>query len=107
MNIFPIPTGTPVLEANNQPTMAWSRYLKALGDWLLQANKVVLAGPLTYVQQGTILYVTAQGGVVGAAVDLPYAARLPFTYGATLYPAGTKSITVAAGTTVQFWFVRA
>lgn len=107
MITFPMPIGTPVLESNNHPTMVWSRYLKMLGDWVTQAGKVVVSGPLTYVQQGSLLYVTAQGGTGDAVADLPYTARLPFYVGPTLYPAGTKAITVPAGSTTQFWYCQA
>jgi hypothetical protein len=106
MTVFPMPIGTPVLEANNSPTMAWSRYFKVLGDWLLQANKVVTTGPLSYVQQGVVIYVTAQGGATDVEVNLPAPARLPFFVGPTAYPAGTKAITVTAGSQTQFWYVQ-
>ena len=107
MITFPMPIGTPVLEANNHPTMAWSRYLKMLGDWVAQAGKVLVKGPLSYVQQGAIVYVIAQGGTTDVDADLPYTSRLPFYVGATLYPAGTKAITVPAGSTLQFWYAQA
>lgn len=99
-----MPVGTPVLEPNNQFGMAWSRYFKIVGDWLLQANKVVAKGPLSYIQQGVIYFVTVQA-TANLEAELPSPARLPFQADGMTYPAGTKAVPVVTGATYQFWYV--
>lgn len=125
--LMPIPVGNPVLDGPNAFNIAWQKYLKAIGDDLLTANKVqniteVIQNPnypndptkkltvntgLQYVVNGnTCSCIFDKQLTADKTIALPYPALLRFEAGGTIYPVGTKSITFTVAVPfMQFWYV--
>lgn len=100
--VFPMPTGTPLLDVAGQFGPAWSRYFKSIGDNLLLANRVTLQGSVSYVMNGIMCFCTVEN--VGGAHTLPYPAELPFDIDGAEYPAGATSITLPASPGLVRWY---
>lgn len=108
--LFPIPVDTPILATPSQFSPTWQRFFKSLSDDLLAASRSNVSGKLTWTLNGNAVFGVFQDPAPGAAVDvaLPLASKLPFEALGTVYPAGTKTITIPAGTAFcQFWFIAA
>ena len=109
-NIFPIPpAGTPILdEGGRQFATTWGRYLKALGDELLTANKVSSSGDLSWVANGNAIFCTWKASIAPAtavSIALPFPARLPFPGpDGSEVAVGASSVTVPAGITLTHWW---
>lgn len=105
--LMPIPVGNPVLDGPNSFNIAWQKYLKAIGDDLLTANKVQTLGNLKYTINANICAGTySRNNATPETITLPYPALLGFAIGATVYPAGTKQVTFGAlDSLVQFWYI--
>lgn len=127
--LFPIPVTTPIMQnaGGNQFSIAWQKYLKAVGDDLLTANLVkdvtelvqdpnFPLDPTKKISVNTGLKYTVNANICACTFDkqlaadkelvLPYTSLLGFAVGSTVYPAGTKRIIIPASTAfVQFWYV--
>ena len=105
--LMPIPVGSPILDAPNSFNITWQKYLKAIGDDLLTANRVMTSGNLSYTINANICASTyARSNATPETVKLPYPALLGFAIGSTVYPAGTKEVTFGAlDSFVQFWYI--
>jgi hypothetical protein len=113
-NLFPAPVGTPIINQAVSKTgfaPAWDRYFKVIGDDLLEANNVRnLTGnsAFKYTLNGNhcdCTYWIPADASVDAAISLPFTALLAFDVNGTVYPAGTKSITIPKTTHyAHFWF---
>ena len=132
-NLFPAPADTPISDDSKYSWLrfgtTWMRYLKALGDMLLEsllvqntpATSVTGAGltqlqintaakAFKYTLNGNVVFVTYYredtAPTVPLTVQLPYTAKLAFDIQGTVYPAGTKQISIPATTGyTRFWFV--
>lgn len=106
-NLMPIPVGNPVLDNPNSFNIAWQKYLKAIGDDMLTANKVQGSSTFKYVINANICFVTySRDNATPEVVKLPYQSLLGFAIGTAIYPAGTKEVTFnALDSFVQFWYV--
>ena len=100
--LMPIPIGNPILDTPNAFNIAWQKYLKAIGDDLLTANKVQVAGNFKYTINANICAGTYSGA--GETITLPYPALLGVAIGSEVYPAGTKQVTISDAF-VQFWYI--
>lgn len=105
--LMPIPVGNPVLDGPNSFNIAWQKYLKAIGDDLLTANRVLSIGNLKYTINANICAGTySRNSADPETINLPYPSQLGFQIGATIYPVGTKQVTFSATDTfVQFWYI--
>lgn len=106
-NLMPIPVGNPVLDNPKSFNIAWQKYLKAIGDDLLTANRVVNIGNLNYTINANICACTyTKADAVLETIKLPYTALLAFSIGSQIYPAGTKEISFGTTDTyAQFWYI--
>ena len=113
-NLFPIPVATPIQskESGTGFTIAWQKYLKAIGDDLLAANIIKdSAGQAAfkYVLNANACFCNwAPTAALGAAtvVALPFTAALPFEVFGAVYPAGTTEITIPATSVfAQFFYI--
>lgn len=128
-SLFPIPVTTPIMQnaGGNQFGITWQKYLKAVGDDLLTANKVVDVktlvqdpnyplDPTKKISVNTGLKYTVNGNTCLCTWDrllagdlelvLPYTALLKFAVGSTVYNAGTKKVSFSTGNDfAQFWYV--
>ena len=121
-NVFPIPpSGTPILEpTGNQFAPVWMRYLKALGDEWVTANRVSVqqetdpttkkpvATGLRFTPNGNAIFCVFQRptGSVKTAFSLPFPAALPFEALGAVQASGTASVTIPAGTDfAQWWYL--
>lgn len=121
-NVFPIPpAGTPILEeGGKQFAPVWMRFLKALGDEWLTANRVSRQqeiDPATQKPRPTGLQFTPNGnaifcvfqrptGSTKTAFSLPFPAALPFEALGAVQDSGASSVTIPAGTDfAQWWYI--
>lgn len=127
--LFPIPVTTPIMQnaGGNQFGITWQKYLKAIGDDLLTANlvkdvteqvqdpnfpldptkKITVNTGLKYTINANICACTFEATLTANKVlRLPYVSLLGFSVDSTVYPAGTKQVTIPAGTGfTQFWYI--
>lgn len=121
-NIFPVPpSGTPILEAQgNQFAPVWMRYLKALGDEWVTANRVSTqqeTNPATGKPAPTGLRFTPNGnaifcvfqrpsGSTKTVFPLPFPAALPFEALGTVQASGAVSVAIPVETNfAQWWYL--
>ena len=124
-SLFPAPVVGPVMQSKdaNQFSMPWNKYLKALGDDMLTANRVDNAKVCSDMNKlksfkstvnGNLCYwtyYTDTPALVDLVYDLPYASLLAFdvttiTGTVSVYGPGTKRVTVPANTTLlRGWYV--
>ena len=128
-NVFPIPpAGTPILEeGGKQFAPVWMRYLKALGDEWVTANRVSRqqeADPtdidprtgkprlkdtgLQFVANGNALFCVFQRptGSAKTTFSLPFPAALQFDALGAVQPSGASSVTIPVGTDfAQWWYI--
>lgn len=130
MNVFPVPVETPISDdpktSGLRFGMIWMRFLKAISDDLLAAGVVnntptssVTAPALSDVQRAAaarafkwvlnanlclVTYDNTESPAL--TVRLPFTALLAFDIDGTRYPAGTREVTIPAGTSyIRFWFI--
>lgn len=105
--LMPIPVGTPILDTPNSFNITWQKYLKAIGDDLLTANRVMTVANLQYTVNANIVACTySRNNATPETINLPYPALLGFAIGSSIYPAGTKQVTLGAlDSFVQFWYI--
>jgi len=107
--LFPIPVDSPILQTPNQFSITWQKYLKAIGDDLLTANKLItVQKDFKYTVNGNLLFYnfnrTVQGDV---EIVLPYQTKLKTKFDGKIYSEGTKSIIIFSGTDYlqDFYFI--
>lgn len=113
-NLFPTPVDTPITSPDGSTrdfSPPWARYFKVIGDDLLEANNVRnLTGnsAFKYTLNGNhcdCTYWIPADASIDAVIALPFTALLAFDVNGTVYPAGTKSITIPKTTHyAHFWF---
>lgn len=108
--LFPIPADTPPLDGTRfaEP---WIRFLKGNGDALAEANIVRTSTEnrsfqyTLSVRRCDVTFYSATPIVSPAVITLPFPAELAFDIGATIYPPGTRKVTIPSGTTLcRFWY---
>lgn len=100
--LFPVPVDTPILMSNTQFNITWQKYLKAVGDDLLTANKIItIDKDFNYTINGNQCfynyYRTSEGDI---SIQLPYKSALPFKISNVLYIKGTNRIIIPS--TIDF-----
>lgn len=124
-NLFPIPVTTPIMQdaGGNQFGITWQKYLKSVGDDLLTANRLVTsyettpdpdnagkvikkANGLKYTVNGNVCFCAVElPNADGTQITLPYTSAVAFQVQSTVFPAGTKFITIPSGVPFcQFWY---
>lgn len=110
---FPMPVQTPFTESATSKmfSMPWERFFKAVSDDLIDAclvKNTAVTG-FKYVLNGNLCvcnYYQVTPLAVDTTVVLPFAALLAFQVGQDVYPPGTKSVILPAGTAFeQFMFI--
>ena len=111
-NLMPMPVGGDILQSPSAFSMPYMKYLKAIGDDLLTANKVVNNADtkdFKYTINANICfftYYTTTPSVTDITIALPYKALLAFDVGGSIYSPGTKNIIILANKNyVQGWYV--
>ena len=109
---MPMPVGGLIQQSPNAFALPYAKYLKAIGDDLLTANKAVndsTTKDFKYVINANICFFTyfvANVSVSDIAITLPYTALLAFDVNGVVYAPGTKIITIPANTAyVHGWYV--
>lgn len=108
---MPMPVGGAILQSTESFTLPYSKYLKAIGDDLLTANKVIdtSTNGFKYVINANVCFFTyyvAAASITDITVQLPYKALLAFDVLGTVYAPSTKVITIPAKTTyVHGWYI--
>lgn len=108
--LFPIPVDSPILQTPNQFSITWQKYLKAIGDDLLTANKIIqLTKEINYTVNGNLLFYNFQrsSSVGDILIKLPYPNSLSFKFDGVMYNKGSNQVTINAGTDYlqDFYFI--
>lgn len=123
-NLFPMPVGTPLISKQipDQMTEPWLRYMKSIGDELLQAD--ILSNGSVYVAGAKVttgklatafkysinsnlmlcIYYKETAETVDVSLGLPFPTLAAFQCLDTVYAPGTKTVIIPANTAfAQFW----
>lgn len=112
---FPLPVQTPFVDSKDDRnfSITWERFFKAVSDDLIDATLVKNSKTpgCKYVLNGNICactYYVIDPVAADVKVALPFPALLAFQAGVSVYPPGTTTVVIPAGSAFeQFWFVAA
>ena len=111
-NIIGMPANSPLMQTATQLSMPWMKYLKALGDDALTANKLsnsASSNSFKYTINANIcFYVYSVNELPSADVEitLPYTALTAFEFNGAIYQAGTKKVIIPASKSfLQGWYM--
>lgn len=109
---MPMPVGGDILQTSSTFNLPYAKYLKAIGDDLLTANKIVNgngSNNFKYVINANICfytYYTTTPSTNPITILLPYKALLAFDVDGSIYAPGTKSILIPANKNyIHGWYV--
>jgi hypothetical protein len=111
-NLMGIPTNSPLMQTATQLSIPWMKYLKALGDDALTANKLAnsaSSNSFKYTINGNIcfyVYNVSELPIADVEITLPYTALTAFEFNGAIYQAGTKKVIIPATKSfLQGWYM--